>query len=54
MQLLKDCADELDLGVQYHLTRYAFMYESAVVTGGHHLDTSDGGMMVRTGWICLC
>ncbi|TXT09112.1 hypothetical protein VHUM_02586 [Vanrija humicola] len=34
VRLLKDCADELDLGVQYHLTRYAFMYESAVVTEG--------------------
>lgn len=30
MQALKECADELDNGMQYHLARYAFIYESTV------------------------
>ena len=34
MQLLKECADELDLGTQYHLTRFAFLYETAIVGDG--------------------
>lgn len=54
MQLLKDCADELDLGVQYHLTRYAFMYESAVVTEGTTLTpvtAPDDGE--DRWWVCL-
>lgn len=48
-QLLKDCADELDLGIQYHLTRYAFMYESSVVTEGSILcpPTPEDGMSLK-------
>ena len=30
MQALKECVDELDLGTQYHLSRYAFLCESIV------------------------
>ena len=30
-QALKECADEIDLGTQYHLTRYAFLSESIVL-----------------------
>lgn len=47
--MLKDCADELDLGIQYHLTRYAFMYESTVVGEGSILcpPTPDDGMSLK-------
>ncbi|KAI9636893.1 putative GTPase activating protein [Dioszegia hungarica] len=34
LRLLKECADELDLGTQYHLTRFAFLYESTLVGDG--------------------
>ncbi|BEI85216.1 hypothetical protein CcaverHIS002_0506170 [Cutaneotrichosporon cavernicola] len=47
VRLLKDCADELDNGMQYHLTRYAYMYESTVVSEGTLLsprDPEDAGM----------
>ncbi len=33
-QQLKECADEIDMGTQYHLTRYAFMFESTVLSDG--------------------
>lgn len=33
-QSLKECADEIDLGTQYHLTRYAFLFESIVLSDG--------------------
>jgi Rho GTPase-activating protein RGD1 len=36
-QALKECADEIDLGTQYHLTRYAFLFESIVLTDGQTL-----------------
>ena len=29
-QALKECLDEIDLGTQYHLSRYAFLCESIV------------------------
>ena len=29
-QALKECVDEIDLGTQYHLSRYAFLCESVV------------------------
>lgn len=32
--MLKDAADELDMGTQYHLTRYAFLYETMTVGDG--------------------
>ncbi|KAG5654214.1 hypothetical protein H0H81_006248 [Sphagnurus paluster] len=38
LRSLKECADEMDLGTQYHLTRYAFLFESIVL--------SDGGILV--------
>lgn len=34
LRLLKECADELDMGTQYHLSRFAFLYESAIVGDG--------------------
>lgn len=37
-QLLKECADELDMGTQYHLSRFAFLYESTVVADGTMLN----------------
>ena len=33
-QLLKECADEIDLGTQYHLARYAYLYESTILGDG--------------------
>ena len=36
-QSLKECADEIDLGTQYHLTRYAFLFESIVLSDGSTL-----------------
>lgn len=33
-QLLKQCADEVDLGTQYHLSRYAYLYETVVLQEG--------------------
>ncbi|KAF8216480.1 RhoGAP-domain-containing protein [Mycena galopus ATCC 62051] len=37
LRALKECADEMDLGTQYHLTRYAFLFESTVLTDGSTL-----------------
>ncbi|GLB43374.1 putative fes/CIP4, and EFC/F-BAR homology domain containing protein [Lyophyllum shimeji] len=34
LRSLKECADEMDLGTQYHLTRYAFLFESIVLSDG--------------------
>ncbi|KAG8718042.1 hypothetical protein FRC08_006076 [Ceratobasidium sp. 394] len=34
LRSLKECADEIDLGTQYHLARYAFLYESTVLSDG--------------------
>ena len=34
---MKECADEIDLGTQYHLTRYAFLFESIVLSDGSTL-----------------
>jgi hypothetical protein len=34
LQSLKECADEIDLGTQYHLARYAFLFESTVLSDG--------------------
>ncbi|SGZ20426.1 BQ5605_C021g09275 [Microbotryum silenes-dioicae] len=33
-QSLKESTDEVDLGVQYHLSRYAYIFESTLVTDG--------------------
>ena len=40
-QVLKECADEMDLGTQYHLSRYAFLLESVLL--------GDGSTLVPTG-----
>ena len=34
LRSLKECADEIDLGTQYHLSRYAFMFETTVLKDG--------------------
>ena len=34
LQSLKECSDEIDLGTQYHLTRYAFLFESTLISDG--------------------
>ncbi|KAH7905642.1 Rho GTPase activation protein [Hygrophoropsis aurantiaca] len=34
LRALKECADEIDLGTQYHLTRYSFLFESIVLSDG--------------------
>ena len=31
---LKECSDEIDLGTQYHLERYAFLFENALLNEG--------------------
>lgn len=52
MQSLKECADEIDLGTQYHLTRYAFLFESIVLSDGSTLVplTSEEGKRVQ--YVC--
>ncbi|KAL7421093.1 hypothetical protein Q5752_003977 [Cryptotrichosporon argae] len=42
LRLLKECADELDMGTQYHLSRFAFLYESTLVTDGTILNPLGG------------
>jgi Rho GTPase-activating protein RGD1 len=45
---LKECADEVDLGTQYHLARYAFLFESAMLSDGSALsptNTDEGQSM---------
>ncbi|KAK7466328.1 Rho GTPase-activating protein [Stygiomarasmius scandens] len=37
LRALKECSDEIDLGTQYHLTRYAFLFESIVLSDGSTL-----------------
>ncbi|KAK4050229.1 Rho GTPase-activating protein [Microbotryomycetes sp. JL201] len=34
LRSLKESADEVDLGVQYHLSRYAYIFESTLLTDG--------------------
>ncbi|GAA5877508.1 hypothetical protein JCM1840_003876 [Sporobolomyces johnsonii] len=34
LRTLKEGADEIDLGTQYHLSRYAYLFESLLVTDG--------------------
>ncbi|ETW79293.1 hypothetical protein HETIRDRAFT_323566 [Heterobasidion irregulare TC 32-1] len=40
LRALKECADEIDLGTQYHLTRYAFLFESIMLSDGSTLAPS--------------
>ncbi|KAL6305482.1 Rho GTPase activation protein, partial [Sparassis latifolia] len=46
LRALKECVDEINLGMQYHLSRYAFLYENIVLSDGTMLaptdDTSSG------------
>ncbi|KAF8318676.1 RhoGAP-domain-containing protein [Clavulina sp. PMI_390] len=34
LRALKECADEIDLGLQYHLSRYAFLLENVALQDG--------------------
>ncbi|EAU90225.2 GTPase activating protein [Coprinopsis cinerea okayama7 len=48
LRSLKECADEVDLGTQYHLTRYAFLFESIVLSDGSTLvPTADEGVGLK-------
>ncbi|KAJ7066582.1 Rho GTPase activation protein [Mycena amicta] len=51
LRALKECADEMDLGTQYHLTRYAFLFESTVLSDGSTLvpPTSEEGTPLGPG-----
>ncbi|KAG5641792.1 hypothetical protein DXG03_004178 [Asterophora parasitica] len=42
LRSLKECTDEMDLGTQYHLTRYAFLFESIVLSDGSILTPEEG------------
>lgn len=42
-QLLKQCADEIDFGTQYHLSRYAYLYESMILQEGVTVTPMDPG-----------
>ncbi|KAK1222134.1 Rho GTPase-activating protein [Marasmius sp. AFHP31] len=49
LRSLKECSDEIDLGTQYHLTRYAFLFESTLISDGTTLippkdDTTNLGL----------
>ncbi|EJU03697.1 RhoGAP-domain-containing protein [Dacryopinax primogenitus] len=37
LRSLKECSDEVDLGTQYHLSRYAHLYENTLLTDGQVL-----------------
>ncbi|KAH9931810.1 GTPase activating protein [Fomitopsis serialis] len=41
LRALKECVDEIDLGTQYHLSRYAFLCESIVLSDGTTLTPVD-------------
>ncbi|KAH9830027.1 Rho GTPase activation protein [Rhodofomes roseus] len=41
LRALKECVDEIDLGTQYHLSRYAFLCESVVLSDGTTLTPVD-------------
>ncbi|KAG8894882.1 hypothetical protein FRB99_000927 [Tulasnella sp. 403] len=42
LRSLKECLDELDFGTQYHLSRYAYMFETAVLNDGSTLVPAGG------------
>ncbi|KAI0308828.1 GTPase activating protein [Amylostereum chailletii] len=44
LRALKECADEIDLGTQYHLTRYAFLFETTMVSDGSTLAPTGSGV----------
>lgn len=43
IQALQQCANDIDLGTQYHLIRYAFLYERSVLNDGNTLAPSNDG-----------
>ncbi|KAJ8520293.1 hypothetical protein ONZ45_g2878 [Pleurotus djamor] len=47
LRALKECADEIDLGTQYHLTRYAFLFESTILADGSTLIPSDEALGLK-------
>lgn len=48
LRALKECVDEIDLGTQYHLTRYAFLFESIVLSDGSTLvPTNEDGLGLK-------
>lgn len=42
LRSLKECADEIDLGTQYHLSRYAFLFESIILNDGSTVAPTGG------------
>ncbi|EJD07593.1 RhoGAP-domain-containing protein [Fomitiporia mediterranea MF3/22] len=50
LRALKECADEIDLGTQYHLTRYAYLFETIVLSDGTTLapPTADDGQGLKS------
>lgn len=42
LRSLKECADEIDLGTQYHLSRYAFLFESIILNDGSTISPTGG------------
>lgn len=52
--MLKEVADEIDMGTQYHLTRFAFLYESTIVGDGTILNPmgapDEGELFVPVDW----
>ncbi|KAJ7583131.1 Rho GTPase activation protein [Mycena floridula] len=49
LRSLKECTDEVDLGTQYHLTRYAFLFESIVLSDGATLVPPKDDAGISTG-----
>ncbi|KAJ7091339.1 Rho GTPase activation protein [Mycena belliarum] len=50
LRALKECTDEMDLGTQYHLTRYAFLFESTILNDGSTLvPPNDDGSPINLG-----
>ncbi|RUS14367.1 Rho GTPase activation protein [Endogone sp. FLAS-F59071] len=42
LSLLKETGDECTVALRYHLSRYAYVFEQAVVADGYALDNDDG------------
>ncbi|RUP45057.1 hypothetical protein BC936DRAFT_148666 [Jimgerdemannia flammicorona] len=43
LSILKETGDECAVALRYHLSRYAYVFEQAVVADGYALDNDDGG-----------
>lgn len=51
LRSLKESSEEIDNGLQYHLSRYAFLYESTVLTDGMAItpvSTADGSVGLKS------